>query len=175
MPSPPTKPEMGITSVISRGSGLFKYQLSARAVPYRLSGARVVTTTSVWIEINDRRRVGPELVAGMLDHSFGEDARAPQVLGIGRIEPLLNSTHQNAAVGGVLIASALTLPYQPYTGVVLHDDRVISVAPGSPADLVVLSADPVETPAEAVERIQVLSTYWGGNEVYRSGREPTSV
>src|SRR5262245_20158367 len=33
----------------------------------------------------------------------------------------------------VLIASALSLPVQPYTGMVLREDRVVAVIPGGPA------------------------------------------
>ncbi len=40
--------------------------------------------------------------------------------------------------------------------------------PGSPADLVVLAADPVETEAHAVEQIEVLATYLDGEEAWRS-------
>jgi len=37
-----------------------------------------------------------------------------------------------APVAGALIASALSLPGQPYTGLVLREDRVIQVSPGGP-------------------------------------------
>ena len=39
--------------------------------------------------------------------------------------------------------------------------------PGSPGDLVVLAADPVDTEAHAVEEIEVLATYVDGDEVWR--------
>jgi len=35
-------------------------------------------------------------------------------------------------VAGALVASALSLPSQPYTGLVLREDRVVAVDPGSP-------------------------------------------
>ena len=37
-------------------------------------------------------------------------------------------------VTGTLVASALTLPLQPYPGMSLQGNRVVSVAPGGPAD-----------------------------------------
>jgi predicted amidohydrolase YtcJ len=39
--------------------------------------------------------------------------------------------------------------------------------PGSPADLVVLAADPVETEPLLVEQLEVLATYVDGDEVWR--------
>lgn len=45
-----------------------------------------------------------------------------------------------------------------------------TVRPGAAADLVVLSADPLATPIEAVERIEVLATLRGGVVTYLSDR-----
>jgi hypothetical protein len=50
----------------------------------------------------DRLWVWPELIAGRLDHGFGEDARAPQVVGVSGIEPLLGGRHQNPAIACAL-------------------------------------------------------------------------
>ena len=36
------------------------------------------------------------------------------------------------AVAGALVASALSLPAQPYTGLIMRDDRVVVVVPDSP-------------------------------------------
>ena len=35
-------------------------------------------------------------------------------------------------VAGALVASALSLPAQPYTGLIMRDDRVVVVVPASP-------------------------------------------
>ena len=43
------------------------------------------------------------------------------------------------------------------------------IAPGYQADLAVLSGDPLTTPAEELERIQVLQTYKRGQLVYDRG------
>lgn len=49
-------------------------------------------------QINEPRR-GREALAGAAHHGLGKDARAPQMFGIGRIEPLLDGAHQQSAVG----------------------------------------------------------------------------
>jgi serine phosphatase RsbU (regulator of sigma subunit) len=46
-----------------------------------------------------------------------------------------------APVAGALIASALSLPAQPYTGLVLREDRVVAVIPGAPGARAGLKAD----------------------------------
>jgi hypothetical protein len=40
----------------------------------------------------------PELAAGPIDHSFGKDARTPQMLGIGGIKPLFGGDDQKTAI-----------------------------------------------------------------------------
>lgn len=50
-------------------------------------------------------------------------------------------------VAGALIASALSLPGQPYTGLVLREERVIAVVPGGPGERAGLRAgDRLSTP-----------------------------
>src|SRR5882672_10770310 len=44
------------------------------------------------------------------------------------------------AVSAVLVLSALSLPRQPYTGLLLRGDRVASVMPASPAERAQLQA-----------------------------------
>src|SRR6202040_3021186 len=66
----------------------------ARPLRDSLSGARIVHTTSIWVVKKERLWIRPELIARMLDHSFGEDARAPQVLWVSGLEPLLGGDHQ---------------------------------------------------------------------------------
>ena len=41
-------------------------------------------------------------MAGAGDHGLGENARAPQVLGVGGFEPLLRGDHQEPAIGRAL-------------------------------------------------------------------------
>ncbi len=47
----------------------------------------------------DEPRRGREALAGAAHHGLGKDPRAPQMFGIGRIEPLLDGAHQQSAVG----------------------------------------------------------------------------
>src|SRR4029453_11514941 len=51
----------------------------------------------------------------------------------GPSSPLLTSLMAPIAV--VLVASALSLPLQPYTGLSLREDRVAAVVPDGPGDL----------------------------------------
>ena len=55
-------------------------------------------------------------------------------------------------VAAALVLSALTLPQQPYTGLVLHGDRVAAVVPGSPAERAGLAAGDHLVPREGQPR-----------------------